>query len=96
MITYLYKIITKIIAMHLKPLLPTPISLEKSGYVEGCQIMDSVILEHKIVHSLITTHSLVMMIKLDFPKAFDRINRKYMRVVLTTFGFSQEWIYWVL
>ena len=31
----LYKIITKVIANHLKPLFPSLISLEQTGYVEG-------------------------------------------------------------
>jgi exonuclease III len=40
----IYKIITKVIANRLKPILPYVISKEQAGYVEGRQIMDSVIL----------------------------------------------------
>jgi exonuclease III len=50
----IYKIITKVIANRLKPLLPTIISNEQSGYVEGRQIMDSVILANEVIHSLKT------------------------------------------
>jgi hypothetical protein len=42
----IYKVITKVIATRLKPILPYLISKEQSGYVEGRQIMDSVILAH--------------------------------------------------
>jgi hypothetical protein len=45
----IYKIITKVIANRLKPILPFVISKEQAGYVEGRQIMDSVILAHEVI-----------------------------------------------
>eukprot|EP00253_Pinus_taeda_P020347 PITA_20347 len=48
----IYKIVSKVIALRLKPMLPLIISPEKSGYVEGRQIMDGIILTHEIIHSL--------------------------------------------
>ena len=48
----IYKIVSKVIATRLKPLLPLIISPEQSGYVEGCQILDGIILTHEIIHSL--------------------------------------------
>jgi hypothetical protein len=88
----IYKIITKIIALRLKPILPYIISKEQSGYVEGRHIMDSVILVHEVIHSLKSTHTLGMLIKLDLSKAFDKLSWKYMHSLLTTFGFSEYWI----
>jgi exonuclease III len=38
----IYKLLTKVIASRLKPILPTIISPEQSGYVEGRQILDSI------------------------------------------------------
>jgi hypothetical protein len=72
----IYKIITKVISMRLKPILPYIISKEKVGYLEGRKIMDNVILAHEVIHSLKTTRTSGMLIKLDLSKAFDRINWK--------------------
>eukprot|EP00253_Pinus_taeda_P019886 PITA_19886 len=48
----IYKIVSKVIASRLKLILPLIISPEQSGYVEGPQIMDGIILTHEIIHSL--------------------------------------------
>eukprot|EP00253_Pinus_taeda_P033403 PITA_33403 len=37
-----------------------------------------------------------MMIKLDLSKAYDRLNWKYLKRVLESFGFNNRWIDWVL
>jgi len=48
----IYKLLMKVIARRLKPILPAIISPEQSGYVEGRQILDSIILAPDIIHSL--------------------------------------------
>ena len=48
----LYKIISKVMANILKPILPLIISKEQSGYVEGRKIMDNVLLAHEMIHTL--------------------------------------------
>jgi hypothetical protein len=45
----IYKIISKVISLRLKPILPFIISKEQLGYVEGREIMDSVILVHEVI-----------------------------------------------
>jgi hypothetical protein len=70
----IYKLLTKIIATRLKPILPFIISLEQSGYVEGRTILDSVILAHEVIHSLHSTKSQGMLLKLDLSKAFDKLS----------------------
>lgn len=47
-----YKIISKILASRLKPLLPTLISGEQFGYVEGRQILNNIIQAHEVVQTL--------------------------------------------
>ena len=47
-----YKIISKVVANRFKPLLPTLVSMEQSGYVEGRKILNNIIQAHEVVHSL--------------------------------------------
>jgi hypothetical protein len=80
----------------LKPILPFVISKEQVGYVEGRQIMDSVILAHEVIHSLKSTKTPGMLIKLDLSKAFDRVSGQYLQAILDSFGFDQQWVNWIL
>jgi len=49
-----YKIISKVIANILKPLLPTLVSQEQAGFVEGQKILDNIIHAHELIHTLKT------------------------------------------
>jgi hypothetical protein len=92
----IYKLLTKVIARRLKPILPGIISLEQLGYVEGRKIMDSVILAHEVIHSLQKTRMPGMILKLDLSKAFDKLSWDYMCAILLAFGFDHLWVEWIL
>lgn len=92
----IYKIVSKIIASRLKLLLPLIISPEKSGYVEGRQITDGIIITHEIIHSLKISKKPGMLLKLDFSKAFDSLSWMHIKKVLIAFGFAAPWVRWVM
>jgi len=70
----LYKIISKVIANKLKPILPGIISEEQSGYVEGRQILDSILLAQEMIHTLRTQKKAGMLMQLDLSRAYDKVN----------------------
>lgn len=92
----IYKIVSKIVASRLKSLLPLLISPEQSGYVEGRQITDGIILTHEIIHSLKHSKKSGMLLKIDLSKAFDSLSWMYIQKTLSAFGFSLTWIHWVM
>eukprot|EP00253_Pinus_taeda_P021359 PITA_21359 len=92
----IYKIISKVIANRLKPILPNLISEEQSGYVEGRQILDNILLAQEMVHTLQIRKKAGMLMQLDLSKAFDKVNWNYLEAVLTAFGFDQKWNKWIL
>ena len=75
----IYKFISKVIANRLKPLMPLLISPEQTGYVEGRQILDGIILTHEIIHSLKICKKPGMLLKIDLSKAFHRLNWNYIQ-----------------
>ena len=92
----IYKIISKVLANHMKPLLPLLILAHQMGYVEGRQIMDSIILSQEIIHTLKYQRKPGMLIQLDMSKYFDKINWRYIKLMLESFGFNTEIIKWIM
>ena len=76
------KIIMKVLANWLKPLLLGLISPEQTGFVEGRQILDGIILTHEMIHSLKQTKTLGMLLKIDLEKAYDKVNWRFRKEVL--------------
>jgi hypothetical protein len=85
-----YKIISKVIANRLKPLLPTLISQEHVGFVEGRQIMENIIHSHELIHTLEIQRRGGMIIQLDLAKSYEKISWHYMVKNLEAFGFTQH------
>ena len=96
MCNVIYKIISKVIANHLKPILPIIISLEQVGFVEGRQILDGIILVHETIHSLKATKTPGTLLKLDLSKAYDKLNWHFLAGILKYFGFVEKWTNWVM
>jgi hypothetical protein len=79
----IYKIISKLIANRLKPLLKNIISMEQGGFVEGRQILDDIIVAHETMHSMQNSKKAGMLIKLDMSKAYDHITSMRMTMNMT-------------
>eukprot|EP00253_Pinus_taeda_P029948 PITA_29948 len=92
----IYKIISKVISNHIKPLLPTLVSKKKTGYVEGRQILDNIFQAHGMVHSLITNKQAGIIMQLDIVKAYEKNSWSYIRAILKSYGFDYNWIKWVM
>eukprot|EP00253_Pinus_taeda_P022901 PITA_22901 len=92
----IYKIISKVIANRLKMILPGIISQEQSGYVEGRQILDNILLAQEMIHSLHSRKEAGMLMQLDLSKAYDKVSWTYLEAILEAFGFSKQWIKWIL
>ncbi|XP_059066340.1 uncharacterized protein LOC131061549 [Cryptomeria japonica] len=83
-------------AERLKKGLTVLISEEQSGFVEGRQILDGVVVATETIHSMASSKAKAMFIKLDMAKAYDRVRWSFLQKVLSAFGFEEEWICWVM
>jgi hypothetical protein len=90
-----YKIITKVIAMRLKKVLPTIIPKNQGGFIKGRQILDNLVLVQEAIHSSTQRKEKGMVIKLDLANAFDRVRHEYLFTVMEKMGFSQKFTTWV-
>eukprot|EP00253_Pinus_taeda_P004415 PITA_04415 len=87
-----YKILAKLLANRIKPLLKRVISSSQGGFVEGRHILDNVIQVQETIHSSKQRKEKGMVIKLDMANAFDRVNQSFLSKVLLSFGFSSTFV----
>eukprot|EP00253_Pinus_taeda_P007380 PITA_07380 len=87
-----YKILAKLLANRMKPMLPRIISSAQGGFVKGRHILDNVIQVQETIHSSKQRKEKGMIIKLDMANAFDRVNRAFLSKVLLSFGFSMQFV----
>ena len=77
-----YKVISKIAALRLKPLLNRAIFAQQFGFLKDRQITKPVGITHEFLHSIKSKTSSVLVLKLDLVKAFDRVNWTFLRLLL--------------
>lgn len=93
------KIITKILANRLKVSLTKLISPQQATFIPGRLIQDSILVAHEGFHFLRQKKGgryAHLALKLDFNKAYDRIQWDFLKAVLKRLGFYDTWIRWVM
>jgi hypothetical protein len=92
-----YKIISKILANRLKPLLHKIVSPMQSAFLKGRSIHDNTILAHEVFHSMKKKRGNggLMALKLDMEKAFDSMEWNFLLKILELLGFHPTWIKWI-
>jgi hypothetical protein len=81
---------------RLKPLMPLLGGPEQSGCVEGRQIMDNIILDNEVFHSLKSTRTMGILFKLDISMVFDKLSWHYIKEILFYFVLYTSWVKWIL
>ncbi|KAL3691247.1 hypothetical protein R1sor_004898 [Riccia sorocarpa] len=87
-----YKIIGKILAGRLKQILPQLVDDDQTGFVEGRCIMDNVITLKLCQDMTNSTGQPTIFCKLDFEKAFDRVQHEYLWETLRAMNFHHKFI----
>jgi hypothetical protein len=84
----IFKIISKAFAMKLDPIAHRTISQNQTAFIKGRFILDGVLALQEIVHELKAKKLGGIWLKLDFEKAYDRVNWDFLVEVLRAKGFD--------
>ena len=96
MVGALYKIISKILASHLKEVIAPLIDESQSVFVMNRQILDGVLIGNESLRWLQKRKIPGTLIKLDFQKAYDLVNWSFLKLVMKKLGFGRQWIRWIM
>ena len=84
----IYKLIEKVIAQRIKPILSKVITEEQFGFLQNSQILDAVSLAQEALHSIKKEKQKAFSLKLDLSKAYDRVSWTFIRLILIKLGMN--------
>jgi len=90
-----YKILSKILANRLKKVLPTVIDVNQSAFLDGRGMLDSILVANETVDYLKKEKESGVFVKVDFEKAYDSVDWKFLYYMLGRLGFNNTWIKWI-
>ena len=89
-----YKILSKILSTRVRQILHSVINIDQTCSVAGRSILDNAHLLRNIQDYAEQKNIGLALVSLDQQKAFDRVNRGYLRQVLDKFGFGNNFLQW--
>jgi hypothetical protein len=88
LINVIFKFISKAYVIRLSPIAHRTISFAQIAFIKRRQILDGAQALHEILDELHVSHQPAIVLKLDFKKAYDRVNWAFLCSVLTRKGFE--------
>ena len=91
----IYKIVSKVIANRLKPLLNSIISETQSAFTADRLITDNILIAFESLHHMKTNciaKKGFMALKLDMSKVYDRVEWIFLEKILWKLGFQASWV----
>ncbi|GAU48947.1 hypothetical protein TSUD_285360 [Trifolium subterraneum] len=91
-----FKLISKILANRLAPLMPAITSIQQRDFIKGRSIKDCICLTSEainVLHRKCASGNIVL--KVDIAKAFDTLNWNFLLKTLKCFGFSSRFCNWI-
>ena len=91
----LYLIIAKVLANRLKKLLQAHINPRQFAFIPGRQMMESIVIAEEIIAEWKRSDTAGFIWKVDFAKAYDSLDWRFLWNVLKRRGFPSVWIKWM-
>ncbi|GLT97295.1 hypothetical protein SLE2022_148680 [Rubroshorea leprosula] len=95
LIGVMYKIIAKILANRLKKVLDGVTGEQQMAFISGRQLMDGVVIANEVVDEAKKKKKETFMFKIDFEKAYDRVNWSFLDYMMQRMGFCATWRKWI-
>jgi hypothetical protein len=90
-----FKIFTKVLVNRMTGIATKVISPSQTAFIPGQNIMEGVVMLHETIHELHRKKMSGVILKLDFEKAYDKVNWDFLQQTLRIKGFSGKWCHWI-
>jgi Reverse transcriptase (RNA-dependent DNA polymerase) len=90
------KVISKVLANRLATKLPSLISIKQTTFMGGRHIANNFIITRELLHHIQRGGNPTVFLKINFTKAFDSVNWKFLANVMRARGFPDKWVSWIM
>jgi hypothetical protein len=90
-----FKFFTKVLTNRLSDIANKLIRPTQTAFILGRNIMEGVIILHETIHMLHCKKQSGVILKINFEKAYDKVNWTFVQQTLRMKGFSSEWCNWI-
>lgn len=87
-----FKIFAKLLNNRLVTVVDRLIASNQTAFIKGRYILESVVAAHEIIHEVHRNKESGVILKLDYEKAYDRVNWDFLEEMLNSRGFGVKWI----
>uniref|UniRef100_A0A8I6XWR9 Reverse transcriptase domain-containing protein n=1 Tax=Hordeum vulgare subsp. vulgare TaxID=112509 RepID=A0A8I6XWR9_HORVV len=91
----IYKLITKVLTIRLEPHVDILFSRHQNAFIKNRDIMDGIMSLHEILHHTYAKNKKGIVLKLDFEKAYDKVNWEFLLDCHSKRNFDPRWIDWI-
>ncbi|GJT87061.1 cysteine-rich receptor-like protein kinase [Tanacetum coccineum] len=91
----MYKVLSKLLSRRLCKVIHKLIRPNQTAFLSGRQILDGILIANEIVNYAKKEKLKLLLFKVDFEKAFDSVNRKFLIDIMSQMGFSAKWCKWI-
>lgn len=95
LLNVVFKIFTKTLMFILERVMGKIINRCQCGFIKNRSIMDGVMALHEILHDTRIKKKDGLVLKLDFEKAYDKINQNFLFKCIEQRGFDSQWCRWI-
>ena len=74
----IFKVFTNFLTNRLAIIMNIITSIDQSAFIKGRYILESVVTAHETIHSVVKNKSKGVVLKLDYEKAFDKVNPDFL------------------
>ena len=89
------KLITKLLANRLQKIILQIVHRNQYGFLHGRSIHDCLAWAFEYIHQCQASQNEIILLKLDFAKAFDTIQHSAMLHIMKKVGFNDKWLQWI-
>ena len=95
LLNYSLKCITKILSSRLQKVILQIVHTNQYGFIKGRTIQDCLAWSFQFLHLCHKSKKEIVILKIDFEKAFDKLEHQVIIQVLRHKGFSEKWVSWI-